>query len=207
MRVIGLTGGVGSGKSLAAQILQEECKAELLIADNLGHVAMEQGTSGYGQIIDRFGTKILLPDGSIDRNALAQEVFQEEQARHDLNQIIHPVVKAYIRDYIAERKAQEGIIILETAILFESGCEEFCDEIWYVHVSENVRRERLSADRGYSEEKTTAIMSKQLAEEEFYRRCQVVVENDGTIEELRENIRRKIRERYLEKNKEKDNKE
>lgn len=192
MKVIGLTGGVGSGKSLAARILKEECRAELLITDSLGHLAMEPGTDGYRQIVERFGSRILNQDGMVDREALSAVVFQDEQARTDLNGIVHPVVLEYMKEYIQERKSRDGIIILESAILFETGCDRFCDQIWYVHVSDEIRRERLAANRGYTAEKTESIMLKQLSVQEFYSRCDVVVENDGTKEELAEQIRARL---------------
>lgn len=192
MKVIGLTGGVGSGKSLAAQILKEECRAELLIADDLGHLAMEPGTKGYRQIIERFGRQILNQDGLVDHEALSLVIFRDEQARTDLNGIIHPAVLEYIKKYIQERKSLDGMIILESAILFETGCDRFCDQIWYVHVSDEIRRERLADNRGYTIEKTESIMSKQLSVQEFYSRCNVVVENDGTKEDLTEQIRARL---------------
>lgn len=197
MRVIGLTGGVGSGKSLAAQMLQEACGAKLLIADDLGHVVMEPGTEGFIQIRNRFGGEVVKPDGTIDRAWLADRIFRDAQARQDLNAIIHPQVIRYIKNYIQERKQQPGIIILESAILFESGCDTLCDEIWYVHVSAQTRKKRLAEDRGYSEAKTQAIMQQQMADEAFYSRCDVIIENNGTKQELKKNIQDKINERKI----------
>lgn len=188
MKVIGLTGGVGSGKSLVAKLLSEECGAQLLISDDLGHGAMEPGTESFPKIVERFGEEVVKADGTLDREILAQKVFQDEQARKDLNGIIHPVVIQYIEDYISQRKEEEGIIVLESAILFETGCDRFCDSIWYVHVSDNVRKKRLADNRGYALEKSQSIMEKQLSEQEFFQKCHVVIENDGTIEELKKTI-------------------
>ncbi len=191
MKVIGLTGGVGSGKSFAARLLKEEFHALLLISDDLGHIAMETGSVGYHRIVKRFGKEILSEDESIDREALAAVIFRDEDARRDLNGIIHPIVLEYIRSYIEERKSQKGIIILESAILFESGCDKYCDEVWYVRVSKEIRKKRLAQNRGYTEEKTESIMDKQLSEAEFLKRCQVVLNNNGTLEELLLQIRQK----------------
>lgn len=190
MRVIGLTGGIGSGKSLLAKLFQREYGAELLIADDLGHVAMEPGTVGYDRIIARFGFEVVGEDDLLDRNLLAQRIFGDEQARRDLNEIIHPIVTEYIEEYIHQREGEEGIIVLESAILFESGCDRFCDSIWYVHVSDRVRRKRLADNRGYTPEKTQSIMEKQLSEQDFLQRCDIVIENDGTVKELQEALRR-----------------
>lgn len=192
MQVIGLTGGVGSGKSLAARMLSRHCNADLLIADDLGAVAMEPETDSFRQIVDHFGGGVVREDGTLDREWLAWRIFSDEQERNVLNGIIHPVVIRYIEEYIRQREKKKGIIVLESAILFEAGCDRFCDSIWYVHVPEEVRAERLIADRGYSGEKIQAIMKKQLPAEEFLRRCDVVVENNGTKEELEQCICRWI---------------
>ena len=132
-------------------------------------------------------------DGTIDRTLLAQKVFADEQEREWLNSVIHPAVIRYIEEYIAARKEEPGTIVLESALLFESGCDRFCDEVWYVCVPEAVRRQRLAESRGYSQEKITSILKRQLSEEEFRRRSDVVIENDGTMEELRQKILSEIK--------------
>lgn len=189
MRVIGLTGGVGSGKSLAAEILRRITGGELLIADDLGHLAMRKGTEGYRRIVDAFGECILSDNGEIDRRKLGEQVFGREDLLRELNGIVHPQVISYIKNYIAEREALGGLIILESAILFETGCEELCDEVWYVWVPEQVRIRRLQESRGYSREKCEAIMAQQMQEEEYRDRCSHMIRNDGSVEELEETLR------------------
>lgn len=192
MYVIGLTGGVGSGKSLAAQMLAEKRNAELLITDELGHTVMERGSRCYEEILGHFGTELIDPQGEIDRAKLAQKVFADEAERSWLNQLIHPAVIDYVEKYITGRRKQEGVIVLESALLFESGCDRLCDEIWYIFVSEKIRRKRLADSRGYSQEKITAILKRQMTEEEFQKRSDVVIRNDGTPEELERQILSKI---------------
>lgn len=189
MRVIGLTGGVGSGKSLAAEILRRITGGELLIADDLGHLAMRKGTEGYRRIVDAFGECILSDNGEIDRRKLGEQVFGREDLLRELNGIVHPQVISYIKNYIAEREALGGLIILESAILFETGCEQLCDEVWYVWVPEQVRIRRLQESRGYSREKCEAIMAQQMQEEEYRDRCSHMIRNDGSVEELEETLR------------------
>ncbi len=193
MYVIGLTGGVGSGKSLAAQMLAEKRNAELLITDELGHTVMKKGSCCYDEILKHFGTDLTDPQGEIDRTKLAQRVFADETERNWLNQLIHPAVIGYVEKYIDERRKQEGVIVLESALLFESGCDRLCDEIWYIFVSEEIRRKRLAESRGYSQEKITAILRRQMTEEEFQKRSDVVIRNDGTPEELEQQILSKIK--------------
>lgn len=188
MYVIGMTGGVGSGKTQAACLLKEIASAELLIADELGHVAMEKGTDGYDEIIEAFGTDILDMDGQISRTVMAEKVFHDKERLALLNGIIHPKVKEYIRQYIDDRKDKEGILILENAILFETGCDVFCDEIWYVAVSADTRKERLHQNRGYSDEKSQAIMESQQSDAFFYQRCDKVIDNNGSLNQLKKNL-------------------
>lgn len=184
MYVIGLTGGVGSGKSEAAHMLAEIAQAEILLADNFGHLAMEKGTQGYYRIVEHFGEKILDEHREISREKLAEIVFSKQKELQILNRIVHPIVKDYLKRYINERKEQKGYIVLESAIMFESGCDALCDEIWYVFVPAIVRKERLRQSRGYTEQKTEQIIKQQLGEEEFKSRCQITIANEGTLEDL-----------------------
>lgn len=190
MKVIGLTGGVGSGKSLVAQVMQAEFGARLLLADELGQAVMKPGTEGFNEIVRHFGERILQPEGTLDRNALADIIFHEEKEREAVNAIIHPLVLAEMKREIERLRNSEAIVVLESAILFESGCSSLCDEVWYVHVPMVLRRMRLSESRGYSPEKTEAIMQKQLSEQEFLARSDKVLENDGTPEMLCAKIRK-----------------
>lgn len=193
MYVIGLTGGVGSGKTVAAGRLADIADAELLIADDLGHLVMEKGKKGYHEIVGAFGSNILDVQGEIDRRKLSELVFGDSEQLEKLNRIIHPAVKSYLKDYIDKRRAQEGILVLETAIMFETGCDELCDEVWYVYVPPEIRIERLAAGRGYPEEKSQAIMERQLAEDEFRKRCRHELWNGGSMEELEEGIKKLLK--------------
>lgn len=188
MYVLGLTGGVGSGKTEAAKILQRLMDAELLLADELGHLVMKKGSRGYDRVIGAFGTEILGEDGEIDRKQLSEIVFSMPERLERLNHIVHPEVLSYMRQYIEERKEKKGILILESAIMFESGCDAFCDEVWYIFVPKKLREERLMVGRGYSKEKSAAIIKEQMKEEEYRRRCRMEIANDSTLEALEERL-------------------
>lgn len=194
MYVIGLTGGVGSGKSYVAGRLKELCRAELLIADELGHIVMEPGTEGYQKIIARFGEDVRERSGVLDRKKLAEVIFHDEQALADMNAIIHPQVRAYLEQYIRERREQGGIIFLETAIMYESGCDALCDEIWYVSVPAAVRIERLKKDRGYTREKAESIIRKQKSDAFFLDRADRVIDNSKDREALEQILKRICRD-------------
>lgn len=184
MFVIGITGGVGSGKSLVAKLASKKYNAWLLIADELGHIVMEAGNPGYNKIVEKFGSGILGEEGNIDRKKLADIIFNNDKARLELNSIIHPEVIKYIEKYINDRKGQDGYIILETAIMYETGCDKLCDETWYIHVPADIRIKRLSAGRGYTEEKSRAIIAKQKPDSFFIERAVRVIENSGSIKDL-----------------------
>lgn len=186
--VIGLTGGVGCGKSTVMVCLEQDFHAKILMADELGHRAMERGTSCYDQIVQLFGKCCLTKDGEIDRNAVAARMYASDELREQLNAVIHPYVKNEIRNKLMEW-SDEPLIVVETAILFESGCEEICDEVWGVLASREIRIQRLMDSRNYSIEKCQAIMNKQLSDDEFEKRCKRIIRNDGDIHKLRNQLK------------------
>lgn len=189
MYVIGLTGGVGSGKSYVAHRLSEMYDAELLIADELGHVVMKKGTKCHEKIVKSFGKDILGSDGEIDRKKMADIIFKDNEARKRLDDIVHPEVIEYVARYIDERKGMDGIIIFETAIMYECKCDQLCDEVWYVYVPADIRIKRLSDNRGYSVEKSRAIIANQKPDEFFTEKADRIIKNDGSFEELDKEIR------------------
>lgn len=190
MKVIGLTGGVGCGKSTLAKILEEEWGACVIITDELGHLAMEQGSKTFREIITLFGEGILDEKGLIDRKRLGDMVFSEPDKLAALNGLIHPFVRERTEELL--RKAEKegrSLAVLESAILLESGYRELCDEIWVVTADYKARLERLKASRGYSEEKLTSIMARQMGKEELERQADVQILNNGGKEELKERLR------------------
>lgn len=189
MYVIGLTGGVGSGKSYVAHRLSEMYDAELLIADELGHVVMKKGTKCHEKIVKSFGKDIIDSDGEIDRKKMADIIFKDNEARKRLDDIVHPEVIEYVARYIDERKGMDGIIIFETAIMYECKCDQLCDEVWYVYVPADIRIKRLSDNRGYSVEKSRAIIANQKPDEFFTEKADRIIKNDGSFEELDKEIR------------------
>lgn len=184
MFVLGITGGVGSGKSLVAKLISKKYNANLLIADKLGHIIMEPENSGFEKIVDKFGRDIVDINGKIDRKKLADIIFNDEIARQTLNSIVHPEVMSYIKKYIDNRKDMNGIIILENAIMYETGCDKLCDEIWYVYVPVDIRIKRLSNSRGYSEEKSRSIIDSQKPDKFFTDRANRIIDNSGSKNNL-----------------------
>ncbi|MCI5730692.1 MAG: dephospho-CoA kinase [Eubacterium sp.] len=185
--VVGITGGVGCGKSTVMKLLEEQYKAKLLVADELGHQVMVPGTRAYYQIRQTFGDDLVQEDGQLNRGILAEKIYADDRGREKLNAIIHPCVKEIICQKLEEWR-EEPLICLETAILFETGCDEFCDTVWCVLADREIRISRLMTSRGYSREKAESIMKVQLPEEEWVRRCDESIENNGDLQKLSESL-------------------
>lgn len=195
MKVIGLTGGVGSGKSTVANIMKNEFHAHIIIADQVGHLMMQKGNRSYDLILHHFGEEILDEKKEIDRKKLSNLVFlnnpNAKKQLEILNSFIHPYVNEYIKDNLEKMKQskKESIVVIETAILFEAGYDNICDEIWYVNTTMEIRRDRLKQSRNYTDEKIDSIMSNQLSEQEFMKYCTKIIYNDGELEKIRKQIK------------------
>lgn len=185
MKVIGITGGVGCGKSFIMEQLQERYQAGIILTDLVAHDLMEPGGISYQEIVSCFGTKILQSDGKINRQALGAIVFKDKESLLKLNSITHPNVKKEVIRRIEEMKrAKEvSIIMVEAALLIEEHYDEICDELWFIDASDEVRIKRLMEKRGYTKEKCLSIMSNQLQRERFLEHCERVIYNDKTKED------------------------
>ena len=175
-KVIGITGGVGAGKSTILSYLEQKYHAVVIRADEAAARLEEPGQLCYESIVREFGESFLEADGRLDRNKLAQEVFARPERLQKLNEIVHPAVREWIRNEIRKEQNQR-ITAIEAALLLESGYDQFCDEVWYIYVPEEERIRRLMDSRGYSEEKCRQIMANQLPESEFRRKCQFLIDN------------------------------
>lgn len=181
VNVIGLTGGVGAGKSLVLSILRTKYNAEVIEADKVAHELMLPEEDGYLRTKETFGETILNSDGAINRTALGKVIFENESAREQINSIIHPLVWKRIRQKISA--SQAGLIVVEFAIMGEEA-EDIYDEMWYVRASEEVRIRRLSKNRGYTKERSEQIIRSQASDQEYVRRCDRIIENNGSVTDL-----------------------
>lgn len=183
MKVIGITGGVGAGKSEILKYLKEKHGAVVIEADKVGHLLMEPGGACYYSIVEKFGSSILNGDQTINRGKLGKIVFADEGLLAELNKIIHPRVKSHIVSEIAKERAyhRTEYFVVEAALLIEDHYDVICDEMWYIHTDASVRAERLKETRGYDDEKITSICANQKSPEEFRSACQVVIDNSGDL--------------------------
>ena len=184
MKVFGITGGVGAGKSEVLTYLGQNYDATVIQADEAGYLVMLPGGECYGEIVKLFGRQITTETGELDRKRIAEIVFQDEEKLKALNAIVHPAVKRYIKKAIAAaEKAGTEYVFVEAALLIEEKYDEICDELWYIYTTEDNRRARLKASRGYSDEKIQNIFESQLPEAAYRKACRVVVDNNAAPED------------------------
>ena len=184
MRVIGLTGGIASGKSLVSEQLAER-GAVLIDADKVGHSAYLKGTPTFDEVVAAFGTEIVGADGEVDRKALGGKVFADPEARHKLESIVWPAIRSKVEEQLEALRAKDtGVAVLEAAILIEADWVPLTDEVWLVTVSPETARQRLFERNGLSAADAESRIRAQLTNEKRRTYADVEIENDGTLEEL-----------------------
>ena len=195
MKIIGVTGGVGAGKSTVLNYLEKCYGAKLILADLVGHEVMEPGHEAYEQVVKVFGQEIVSEDKTIDRKALGAIVFADEKKRMILNRIIHPAVRQEILRRLEEAELLHlSYVVVEAALFLEENYDAFCDETWYIYTNEKIRRQRLKESRGYSDERIDQIFHSQKTHEEFQKRCLFMIDNNGSEEETFRQIDRRMKE-------------
>ena len=180
MKFIGITGGVGAGKSAILDFIREHYRAKVVLADDLAKELMEPGTACHKKLLEAFGGDGVFDEtGVMDREKMAALLFTKPKKRQEMNAIVHPAVKEEILRQVAEEreKGELSYFFLEAALLIEEHYDAICDELWYIYTSEEKRRQRLEQNRGYSP------MASQLPEQVFFEHCAVVIDNNGTPEE------------------------
>lgn len=194
MKIIGITGGVGAGKSEVLNFIAERYDATVIEADQVGYLVMQPGKEAYGPVVDLLGPSVVKEDKTLDREKIAGIVFEDRKLLEKLNAIVHPAVKNYIRRAIQmEREMGTEIFVVEAALLIEDKYDEICDELWYIYADENVRMHRLMKNRGYSVDKIRGILANQLSEEEFESHCDFEIDNSGDFQDTVRQIEQRMR--------------
>ena len=179
--VVGITGGIGSGKSAVTDYLETK-GITVVDADKVARVVVEPGTSGLAAITEHFGGDILLPDGTLDRAALRKIVFDKPDERKVLEGITHPLIREEIARQLSE--AGSPYVVLASPLLLESGQSSFADYVVVVDVPESVQLSRTMTRDGNSEQLVKSIMAVQLDRETRLARADTSISNEGTLEEL-----------------------
>lgn len=187
MKVIGLTGGVGCGKSTVTDVLKENYNAHVIQCDKLGHEVLYPDGEAYQPVLALLGNEILDDKGWIDRSRVAGIVFQNPDLLRKMNEIVHPAVIREVERQIKEQRdlGAKDYVVMETALMIEAGMSGCCDVIWYVYADEATRSERLKSSRGYSDERIRSVINSQKSEEEFRQIADVVIDNSGSPENTR----------------------
>ena len=184
MLVVGLTGGIGSGKSTFAAFLAER-GAQIIDADLLGHEALRPGAPAWHSVVDTFGDEILVEHSmEIDRKRLAELVFNDSRKLAALNAIVHPIIMRGIADRLERFRTTDEIVVLDAALIIELGLEKTVDQVIVVASDVDARRRRLAELRGMAHEDIMARINSQAPEDDLIARADIVVRNDGDLFDL-----------------------
>ena len=189
MKVIGLTGGIGSGKSTVSGFLAE-LGAVIIDADKVGHEVLSTSSQVRRELLATFGWQIIVPSGKVDRKKLAEIVFQDPQSLSQLNQIMHPLmydmVKAQLEEY---RKQGAGVVVLEAPLLIEANWTSLVDEVWVTVASEATVLQRVKEKFGLSESECLARMHCQLPSDERVKHADAIIDTDCDLGELKAKVK------------------
>ncbi len=195
LRVIGLTGGIASGKSTVSDILSQ-LGAVIIDADILSREVTLPGSSGLRQVREVFGDEVIAKDGTLDRHRLGSIIFSDEAARARLDSIVHPLVIERTKERLGElqktavAKGRALVAVIDAPLLIEAGVDVICDEIWVVAVSRDEQAKRLMRREGFTLDEALARIDSQMPLAEKRKRADRVIDNEGDIEETRQNVKR-----------------
>ena len=185
--ILGITGGVGSGKSRVLEILKEEYGFRVIQADQVAKDLMQPGRDSYRAVVDCLGPSVLNEDGTINRPAMARIIFGCPDKRIQVDRLTHPLVwNAAFGEALA---CPEPLVVIEAAIPSKE-FRDNCGEMWYVYTSRENRMERLRESRGYTDEKTESIMASQVPEAVFREFSDAIIDNNGPVEDTRKQVRK-----------------
>lgn len=186
--IIGITGGIGAGKSTVVQYMKEHYPVHVIVADDVARRLQYPDGTIYRQMIDAFGDDIVNDDRTLNRQKVAMLIFSDKEKRRQLNAIVHPAVRQEIERQIEEQREHFEHIVIEAALLIEEHYDDICDEFWYIDARKELRIKRLMESRGYDKDHCERIMAGQLSREQFQNACSVTIDNSGDMEFLKEQL-------------------
>lgn len=187
MLLVGLTGGLGAGKSTVARLLADR-GAMVVDADELSRRALEPGTRAYKQVCDLFGDEVLTPSGELDRAAIGAEVFTDDVKRRALESIVHPEVFRMLAETLEEHRSSDAVVVFDAALLVETGFHQVCDVVVVVTATPQQQVARMVQDRGMDAEAARARIAAQANPGQREAVADVVIRNDGSLEELENRV-------------------
>ncbi|MBR6380346.1 MAG: dephospho-CoA kinase [Lachnospiraceae bacterium] len=205
MKFIGITGGIGAGKSTVLDYIRANYSCVIYLADDVAKELEAPGMPVYRELVELLGEEILSKEFGvdpadqqeglklrpIDTHKMAKKIFADESLLKAVNAIVHPAVRIYLTQRLEEERSsgKTELFFVEAALLIEAGYREFVDEMWYIYADPETRMERLMKNRGYSRDKAAGIMERQLSDEEFRSTCDIIIDNSGEPEETYRQIR------------------
>lgn len=189
MIVIGITGGIGTGKSVVSKILKEELNLDVIDADELARKAVEQGSLGLKRITEEFGTEVLKKDKTLDRKALGDIIFNDESKRNALNSIVHPeVARLYAAEIEKYRSLRREYVIYDCPLLIEASLAKKVDVVILVRADRQTQVRRIMERNGVSIEEANRRVDAQMPGDEKEKYADIILWNDGSLEELKRAI-------------------
>ena len=195
MKFIGITGGVGAGKTEVLNYIRGHYKCEIYLADRVAEQLQEPGTDCFRRLEALLGEACIASDGRLDRKRMAERVFGDPALLEQVNAIVHPAVREFLLERLKAARAagETELFFVEAALLIEAGYRGLVDELWYVYAEEEVRKRRLQRERGYTPQRTAQIMARQLKEDAFRENCDFVIDNSGDLRETMRQIDQKLK--------------
>jgi dephospho-CoA kinase len=187
MLLVGLTGGLGTGKSTVAAMLARR-GAVVVDADDLARRALEPGTAAFKQVCDLFGDEVLMPDGGLDRRAIAARVFADDVKRRALESIVHPEVFRGLADTLERHRSTNSVVVFDAPLIVETGFHRECDLVVVVDAPLDVQVARATAQRGLDPEEARARIAAQTSPEERAAVADVILKNDGSLQDLERQV-------------------
>lgn len=185
--IIGLTGGIASGKTITGDILAE-LGAYIIDADEIAHSILKKGQEGWKGIVECFGSKVLADSGEIDRSVLGEIVFNNEKKRHILESVTHPIIIQKIKKEIDEAKKEERVIVLIVPLLYETNMDKLVDQVLVIYVDRETQFARLQKRKGISRSEARKRIDAQLSLEKKKKMADLVIDNRGTKKELKDKV-------------------
>ena len=186
MKIIGITGGIGGGKSTILNFISSHYIAEIYYADEIARELELPGTIVYDRLVSIFGNDILENDfdHAIDKKKFAHAIYSDKESLDKANMIIHPAVENYLNEKMraAVKQHETELFFVEAALLIENGYNDIVDEMWYIYADDETRIKRLMEDRGYTRKKAISIMDNQLSDADFRENSDVIIDNSGDLE-------------------------
>ncbi|MBO4911692.1 MAG: dephospho-CoA kinase [Butyrivibrio sp.] len=194
--IIGVTGGVGAGKSTVLKYINDNYNCKVVFSDDVANEIKKKGYPAYDELVRVLGEEILGEDGEIDKAKMAASIFGDAKKLEKVNKILHPAVNTFIINIIDEERLRNRIdfVFVEAALLIENGYKKIVDELWYIYADEDTRRKRLKDSRGYSDEKIDGIFAQQLNDEAYRLNSDFVIDNSKDPESAAEQINKKLGE-------------